>query len=61
LVGGYDALAEQIRGYVELGIDRFVLSANPALEEAYRVGEKLLPRLRALPARDSNATSRRAA
>jgi alkanesulfonate monooxygenase len=50
LVGGYDALTERIRDYARLGVETFVFSANPALEEAYRVGEKLLPRLRAIGA-----------
>ena len=50
LVGGYGALSERIRAYARLGVDTFVFSANPALEEAYRVGEKLLPLLRAIAA-----------
>jgi len=46
LVGGYAALTGRIHEYARLGVETFVFSANPALEEAYRVGEKLLPRLR---------------
>lgn len=47
-VGGYDDLAELFGEYVRAGISTFVLSANPHLEEAYRVGEHLLPRIRAV-------------
>ena len=57
LVGGYDALAERVRDYARLGVETFVFSANPALEEAYRVGEKLLPRLRAVGGETSNQES----
>ena len=31
--------------YAELGIDTFILSGYPHLEEAYRVAELLFPRL----------------
>lgn len=48
LVGGYAELADRVGEYHAIGIDTFVLSANPALEETYRVGEKLLPRIRAI-------------
>jgi alkanesulfonate monooxygenase len=47
LVGSHAALAETLGGYAGVGIDRFVLSANPHLEEAYRIGEHLLPLVRA--------------
>jgi alkanesulfonate monooxygenase len=47
LVGGHDEVAERIAEYHELGIDEFVLSGYPHLEEAYRVGEGLMPALRA--------------
>lgn len=47
LVGSYENITQRIREYREIGIDTFILSANPHLEEAYRVGEKLLPLLRA--------------
>jgi alkanesulfonate monooxygenase len=48
LVGGYAEIIDRIREYAEIGIDSFILAANPALEEAYRVGEKLLPGIRAI-------------
>lgn len=50
LVGGYDSLLDRFGEYIDAGIDSFVLSANPHLEEAWRFGEALLPRLRALAA-----------
>ncbi|MEV0713712.1 LLM class flavin-dependent oxidoreductase [Asanoa sp. NPDC050611] len=45
LVGSYAEVEERIREYADLGIDEFILSGWPHLEEAYRVGEYLLPRL----------------
>jgi alkanesulfonate monooxygenase len=48
LVGSYDAVAARLADLAGLGITHFVLSAEPALEEAYRVGQHVLPRLRAL-------------
>lgn len=48
LVGSYDAVADLLADHRDaLGVSRFVLSARPALEEAYRFGEHVLPRLRA--------------
>jgi alkanesulfonate monooxygenase len=46
IVGSYDRVAERIRDYAALGIDTFILSGYPHLEEAYVVGEEILPRLR---------------
>lgn len=59
LVGNYEQVAARLAAYVELGIDSFVLSASPHLEEAYRVGENVLSRVRALlqPGHDSNDAS----
>ncbi|WP_405014886.1 LLM class flavin-dependent oxidoreductase [Kitasatospora sp. NBC_01539] len=48
LVGSHDEVAERLAEYAALGIDEFVLSGYPHLEEAYRVGEEVLPRFRAL-------------
>ena len=45
LVGDADTVADRLKEYAELGIDTFVLSGYPHLEEAYRVGELLFPRL----------------
>lgn len=47
LVGSHDEVAERIKEYHALGIDEFVLSGYPHLEEAYRFGEGVLPRLAA--------------
>ncbi|MBO4206859.1 LLM class flavin-dependent oxidoreductase [Micromonospora echinofusca] len=44
LVGSYAEVAARIDEYVALGIDEFVLSGWPHLEEAYRVGTEVLPR-----------------
>ncbi len=46
LVGSFEQVAERIREYAQLGLDTFILSGYPHLEEAYVVGEELLPRLR---------------
>ncbi|MFT4025544.1 MAG: LLM class flavin-dependent oxidoreductase [Novosphingobium sp.] len=48
LVGSYDAVAARLAEFAGLGITHFVLSAEPQVEEAYRVGQHVLPRLRAL-------------
>ena len=45
LVGNPDEVAERMKEYMALGIDRFILSGYPHLEEAYRVAELLLPEL----------------
>ncbi|MGP4086988.1 LLM class flavin-dependent oxidoreductase [Streptomyces sp. KR55] len=47
LVGSHDEVAERIAEYHRLGIDEFVLSGYPHLEEAYWFGEGVLPRLQA--------------
>ncbi|MGV9457030.1 LLM class flavin-dependent oxidoreductase [Streptomyces sp. NPDC003635] len=47
LVGSHDEVADRIREYADLGIDEFVLSGYPHLEEAYWFGEGVLPRLAA--------------
>jgi alkanesulfonate monooxygenase len=43
LVGTYRDVAERLAAYVDLGITAFVLEAVPHVEEAYRLGEQLLP------------------
>jgi alkanesulfonate monooxygenase len=45
LVGSHEQVALRIAEYGALGIDTFILSAYPNLEEAVRVGEDLLPRV----------------
>ncbi|QFZ78213.1 LLM class flavin-dependent oxidoreductase [Streptomyces fagopyri] len=47
LVGSHDEVAERVAEYHALGIDEFVLSGYPHLEEAYWFGENVLPRLAA--------------
>jgi alkanesulfonate monooxygenase len=43
LVGSHEEVAERIFEYHELGLDEFILSGHPHLEEAYAVGEGVLP------------------
>lgn len=45
LVGDPETVARRMLEYAELGIDTFILSGYPHLEEAYRVHELLFPRL----------------
>ena len=47
LVGSYEEVADRIAEYHALGLDEFILSGYPHLEEAYHVGEGVLPILRA--------------
>lgn len=46
LVGSYEQVAERLDQLIDLGVDAFILASNPHLEEAYRVGEEVLPLLR---------------
>lgn len=43
LVGSHEQVAERIEEYHRLGIDEFVLSGYPHLEESYWFGEGVLP------------------
>jgi len=43
IVGSHEQVAARIAEYEGLGIDTFIMSAYPNLEEAVRVGEDLLP------------------
>ena len=45
LVGSHEQVAERIEEYRALGIEHFILSGQPHLEEAYRVAEGVLPLL----------------
>lgn len=45
LVGDPETVAARLKEYMALGIDTFVLSGYPHLEEAYRFGEGVLPLL----------------
>jgi len=45
LVGDPETVAARMKEYMALGIDRFILSGYPHLEECYRVAELVLPLL----------------
>jgi len=45
LVGDAETVAQRMREYADLGIETFILSGYPHLEEAYRAAELLFPRL----------------
>lgn len=45
LVGDPETVAARLREYAALGVDTFILSGYPHLEEAYRVAELLFPLL----------------
>ncbi|GAB4216735.1 MAG: FMNH2-dependent alkanesulfonate monooxygenase [Synechococcales cyanobacterium] len=45
LVGDPDVVAERMLEYADLGIESFILSGYPHLEEAYRFAELVFPRL----------------
>jgi alkanesulfonate monooxygenase len=45
LVGDPETVAARIREYQDLGIDTFIMSGYPHLEEAYRFAELVFPRL----------------
>jgi len=46
LVGSYEQVVQALIGYFAAGIDSFLLSAVPHFEEAYRLGEHVLPIVR---------------
>lgn len=54
LVGDPSQVAARIQEYMELGVDHFILSGYPHLEEAYRFAELVFPKL---PIRHSVMTS----
>jgi alkanesulfonate monooxygenase len=56
VVGSFDEVAVQFGRYLDLGVTTFVLDSAPHLEEAYRLGEYLLPLIRARG--ESSALSR---
>ena len=55
LVGDADTVADRIKEYMDLGIEQFILSGYPHLEEAYRFAELVFPRvpLKATTGRES--------
>jgi alkanesulfonate monooxygenase len=46
LVGSHTEVADRIEEYASLGIEEFIMSGYPHLEEAYWFGEGVLPELR---------------
>jgi len=48
VVGSHDEVAARLSEYVALGVDEFILSGYPHLEESLRVGEEVIPRVRHL-------------
>jgi alkanesulfonate monooxygenase len=46
-VGSYDTIADLFAQYAEVGVSIFQIYGYPFLEEAYAVGEHLLPRVKA--------------
>jgi alkanesulfonate monooxygenase len=47
LVGSYQSVAERVLDFYRIGFSLFFLAGYPHLEEAYRLGEHVLPRVRA--------------
>jgi alkanesulfonate monooxygenase len=45
LVGDPETVAARMREYMEVGVDRFILSGYPHLEECYRFAELVFPLL----------------
>jgi alkanesulfonate monooxygenase len=56
LVGDPPTVAERIKEYMSLGIDTFILSGYPHLEEAYRFAELVFPLLPLTARRDAVPT-----
>jgi alkanesulfonate monooxygenase len=59
LVGSYEEVADRIVEYHNLGIEAFIMSGYPHLEEAYWFGEGVMPILRErgyLPALEGGPT-----
>jgi alkanesulfonate monooxygenase len=46
VIGSYEQAAERIDDLIDIGVEGFILSGTPALEEALRVGEEVLPLVR---------------
>ncbi|MBV8746227.1 MAG: LLM class flavin-dependent oxidoreductase [Xanthobacteraceae bacterium] len=46
LVGSFENVADRILEFHDAGVDMFILSGYPHLEEAYRIGENVLPLVR---------------
>lgn len=54
LVGDADTVAARIKEYADLGIETFILSGYPHLEEAYNTAELLFPKLPIEQKKDAN-------
>jgi alkanesulfonate monooxygenase len=52
LVGDPQTVAARMKEYMALGIDTFIMSGYPHLEEAYRFAELVFPLLPLLPLRE---------
>ncbi|MBJ7417393.1 MAG: LLM class flavin-dependent oxidoreductase, partial [Niveispirillum sp.] len=46
VVGSYETAAERIDTLINLGVEGFILAGSPHLEEAYRIGEEVIPLVR---------------
>ncbi len=53
IVGSHEQVAERLMEYRDIGIDEFILSGYPHLEEALNFGENLRPLLDASPVASS--------
>ena len=58
LVGDPETVAARMKEYMALGIDTFILSGYPHLEEAYRFAELVMPLLPLAQSRAHGAASR---
>lgn len=58
LVGDPDQVAGLIREYMNVGVENFIFSGYPHLEEAYRVAELVFPRLKLKKTMPALATDR---
>ena len=61
LVGSHDEVATRLAEYARCGFEHVILSGWPHVEEAYRVGEEVLPRVRGLLTRRARPARRRSA
>ena len=59
IVGSYEQCAERLDDLVRIGADSLILSGLPHLEEAYRVGEEVLPLFRGPAARTDTPRTER--
>lgn len=61
IVGSHEQVAERLAEYVDIGVSSFILASNPHLEEAYRVGEEVLPLVAGAIGAGKNAAALRVA